>query len=45
MKILSGFWKYFAKISIKFKFIVKFPGNYLGNLTQTLEKFLRILKN
>ncbi len=44
MKILRGFWKYFVKISGKFKFIIKFPGDYLENLTQTLEKFLRILK-
>ncbi len=45
MKILRGFWKYFMKISRKFKFIIKFPGNDLENLMQTLEKFLRILKN
>ncbi len=42
MKIVKGFWKNFVKISRKFKFIIKFSGNYLKNLTQTLEKFLRI---
>ncbi len=45
MKIQRAFWKYFVKISKKFKFIIKFPGNFLENSTQTLEKFLRILKN
>ncbi len=45
MKILRKFWKYFVKISRKFKFIIKFPGNFLENLMQTLEKFLQILKN
>ncbi len=31
MNILIEFWKYFVKISRKFKFIIKFPGNYLEN--------------
>ncbi len=33
MKILKGFQKYFVKISRKFKFIIKFSGIYLENLT------------
>ncbi len=39
MKIRRGFWKYFVKISRKFILIIKFPGNYLENLTQTLKSF------
>ncbi len=44
MKILRGFWKYFVKVSRKFKFIIKFPGNYSENLTQTLKKFFMNFK-
>ncbi len=44
MKILRGLRKYLLKILRKFKFIIKFPRNYLENLTQTLKKFLRIKK-
>ncbi len=45
MKILIGFWKYFA-ISKRFWVNCKeFPENYSGNFKVTLGKFQRIKKN
>ncbi len=45
MKILIGFWKYFA-ISKRFWVNYKeFSENYSGNLKLTLEKFQRIKKS
>ncbi len=45
MKILIGFWKYFAISKIFWVNNKEFPENYSGNFKLTLEKFQRFKKS